>query len=129
MPPERLALIIAVGFVLGTFPVPGAASILCVAAALAFRLNLPALQAVGQAVTPAQYALLLPLARIGARVVGFRPGVGAAVVHAVTGWLCVCVPLGIAFYVAALSLMRGPGARYLGEISQANRVPELAAQP
>jgi hypothetical protein len=127
MTPEELALIIAVGFVFGTFPVLGVAGILCAAAALVFRLNMPALQVVGQMVTPAQYALLLPLARIGVRVAGFHPGIGGAVVHAVAGWLCVCVPLGFVLYVAAVSLMRRRGARYLGEISQASGVPGLAA--
>jgi hypothetical protein len=105
--PEKVALVIAVGFVLGTFPVLGTATILCAIAALVFRLNMPALQAVGQIVTPAQYALLLPLARLGARVIGARSGIGGAVVHAVTGWCCVCVPLGIVLYVSLVLLMRG----------------------
>ena len=105
--PEKVALVIAVGFVLGTFPVLGTATILCAIAALVFRLNMPALQAVNQIVTPAQYALLLPLARLGARVIGARPGIGGAVVHAVTGWCCVCVPLGVVLYVSLVFLMRG----------------------
>ena len=105
--PEKIALIIAVGFVFGTFPVLGVAGILCLAAAVALRLHIPALQVVGQAVTPVQYALLVPLARLGARVIGFRAGIGGAVVHAVTGWFCVCVPLGLVLYVALLFLIRG----------------------
>jgi hypothetical protein len=109
--PEKLALVIALGFVLGTFPVLGVASILCAVAAVVLRLNMPALQAVGQIVTPAQYALLLPLARLGARVIGARPGIGGAVIHAVTGWFCVCVPLGVVFYVSLVFLMRGCARR------------------
>ncbi len=105
--PEKVALLIAVGFVFGTFPVLGTASLLCVAAALALRLNLPALQIVGQIVTPVQYALLLPLARIGARLVRFHSGIGGAVIHAVAGWFCVCVPIGIALYASLVFLMRG----------------------
>jgi len=62
---------------------------------------------VGQAVTPVQYALLVPLARLGARVIGFRAGIGGAVVHAVTGWFCVCVPLGLVLYVVLLFVIRG----------------------
>lgn len=107
--PEKVALLIAVGFVLGTFPVLGFASILCAIAALMLRLNLPAIQIVGQAVTPVQYALLVPLARVGARVIGFRAGIGGAVVHSVTGWLCVCVPLGMVLYIALVLLMRVRG--------------------
>ena len=113
LPPEKLALVIALGFVLGTFPVLGTASILCAAAAVVLRLNLPALQIVGQVVTPVQYALLLPLARVGARVAGFHPGIGGAVIHAVTGWFCVCVPLGTVLYVALVLLMRGCARRTL----------------
>jgi hypothetical protein len=105
--PERIALIIAVGFVFGTFPVLGLAGILCLVVAVVLRLHVAALQIVGQIVTPLQYALLLPLARLGARVVGFRGGIGGAVIHAVTGWFCVCVPLGLVLYVALLFLMRG----------------------
>jgi len=101
-----VALPIAVGFVLGTFPVLGVASILCAVVALVFRQNLPAIQIVGQAATPVQYALLLPLARIGARVVGFHAGIGGAAIDAVTGWLCVCVPLGVVLYVTLVFLMR-----------------------
>jgi len=116
--PEKIALLIAVGFVFGTFPVLGAASVLCALAALVLRLNMPGLQIVGQAVTPAQYALLVPLARIGARVTGFRAGIGGAVVHAVAGWFCVCVPLGMVLYLAAICLMRHAGATYAGAVAQ-----------
>jgi hypothetical protein len=105
--PEKIDLIIAVGFVLGTFPVLGVAGILCLVGAMVLRLHIPALQVVGQAVTPVQYALLVPLARLGARVIGFRAGIGGAVVHAVTGWFCVCVPLGLVLYVALRFLIRG----------------------
>jgi hypothetical protein len=113
---EEVALLIAVGFVFGTFPVLGFAAILCAAAALVLRLNMPALQVVGQIVTPVQYALLLPLARVGARVVGMRAGIGGVVIHAVTGWLCVCVPLGVVIYVALLFLMRGRVGRQLAAL-------------
>jgi hypothetical protein len=106
MTPERTALIFALGFALGTFPVLGMATVLCAAAALLFRLNMPALQAVGQIVTPLQYALLLPLARVGARVLGFYPGLAGAAINAVGGWCCVCVPLGFGLYAALVFLLR-----------------------
>jgi hypothetical protein len=104
--PEKVALLIAVGSVLGTFPVLGVAGILCLVAAVVLRLHAPALQVVGQIVTPAQYALLLPLARLGAHIIGVHAGIGGAVVQAVTAWFCVCVPLGLVLYVALLFLMR-----------------------
>ena len=46
MSPEAMALSIALGFVLGVFPVPGCPTLLCALAALALRLNGPAVQAV-----------------------------------------------------------------------------------
>jgi hypothetical protein len=105
--PEKVALLIALGFVLGTFPVLGVGTVLCAIAALALRINMPALQVVGQIATPAQYALLIPLARVGARVIGFGGGLGGAVLHAVTGWCCVCVPLGLVLYCTLVCLIRG----------------------
>ena len=57
MPAERIALLVVLGFVLGTFPAPGCPTVLCLAAALALRLNLAALQVMNQIATPARYAL------------------------------------------------------------------------
>ena len=98
--PENVALILALGFVLGTFPVFGFPTLLCVAAAFTFRVNLPALQVVNNLSTPAQLVLMAPLARMGARIFHVIPGwnLGMAALHAITGWLCVCVPAGIAIY-------------------------------
>src|SRR5580692_2926222 len=39
--PETIALILVLGLVLGVFPVFGCPTLLCIVAALAFRLNLP----------------------------------------------------------------------------------------
>ncbi len=44
--PEKLALSLAFGIVLGIFPVLGSTTVLCAAAALVFGLNLPAIQLV-----------------------------------------------------------------------------------
>ena len=96
--PENIALIIAVGLVLGTFPVYGLPTILCAAAALLLRLNAPALQLMNQIATPVQLALLLPFSRIGAHVIGHHSGLGGAVAHAVAGWCCVSAPAGLLLY-------------------------------
>ena len=64
LPAESVALIVAVGLVLGTFPVYGCPTILCAAAAFALRLNPTVLQLVNQIATPAQLALL-PFVRSG----------------------------------------------------------------
>jgi len=57
---RKIALCISLGFVLGIFPVLGATSLLCTAAALALRLNLPAIQVVNYMVYPLQLVMLAP---------------------------------------------------------------------
>jgi uncharacterized protein (DUF2062 family) len=63
--PEKIALSIAFGIVLGVFPVLGSTTILCAAAALIFRLNLPAIQLVNYLIYPLQIFFLLPFIRLG----------------------------------------------------------------
>ena len=63
--PQRLALTLALGFVLGCIPVIGIPTALCVMVALLFRLNLPAMQAANYIAMPFQLALIVPLARLG----------------------------------------------------------------
>jgi uncharacterized protein (DUF2062 family) len=68
--PEKLALSIAFGFVLGVFPALGTTTLLCTGAALLLRLNLPAIQLVNYLVYPLQLALLVPFLQAGSRVMG-----------------------------------------------------------
>lgn len=63
--PEKIAFCLALGIVLGAFPVLGSTTLLCALAAFAFRLNLPAIQLVNYLVYPIQLALLLPFYRAG----------------------------------------------------------------
>jgi uncharacterized protein (DUF2062 family) len=63
--PEKIALSLAFGIVLGVFPVLGSTTILCAAAALIFRLNLPAIQLVNYLTYPLQLFFLLPFIRLG----------------------------------------------------------------
>lgn len=102
--PEDVALIVAVGLVLGVFPVYGCPTLLCVIAAFVFRLNLAVIQLVNQLSSPLQIALWIPLGRIGARVVGGHGAwtlVGASR-DAIVGWLCFCLPAGFLLYFAVL---------------------------
>jgi uncharacterized protein (DUF2062 family) len=108
--PSHLALGIAVGFVVGVFPVIGATTVLCTLAAFCLRLNLIAVHAVHYAATPIQLLLIIPFVRLGEHLVRAAPqplsissglalieqGVVAAVttlwdaiVHAVLGWLVI----------------------------------------
>ena len=63
--PEKIALSIALGFVIGCFPILGAATLLCTAAGVALGLNQPVIQVVNQATYPMQLALLIPHYRAG----------------------------------------------------------------
>ena len=63
--PEKIAMSIAVGLVLGIFPSLGWTTLLCLVAAVIFRLNLPAIQLVNFFAYPLQLALLIPFMRAG----------------------------------------------------------------
>jgi uncharacterized protein (DUF2062 family) len=71
--PEKIALSIALGAVLGIFPVLGSTTILCAAAAFVLRLNLPAIQLVNYLIYPVQLVLFLPFLQAGSRIIGARP--------------------------------------------------------
>ena len=57
---RKISLCIALGVVLGIFPVLGTTTLLCTIAAIVFRLNLPAIQIVNYMVYPLQLILLAP---------------------------------------------------------------------
>jgi hypothetical protein len=111
---ERAALLLTIGLLAGIFPIYGCATILCISASFALRLNFPALQLVNQISWPLQIATLIPLARLGSRIVAPSGGfavtlagrLGATALEALVGWLCVCVPLGILLYLALTGLLR-----------------------
>jgi len=71
--PEKIALSIALGITLGVTPVLGSTSLLCLAAALLFRLNMPAIQLVNYLVYPLQFLLLLPFFRAGEWIFSATP--------------------------------------------------------
>jgi uncharacterized protein (DUF2062 family) len=106
--PEAIALVVAVGFVLGVFPVFGLPTVLCALAAVILRLNLPAIQLINQVSSPVQLALLIPLSRVGSLILGDRgsPNLAAATRNAILGWVCICVPLGMILYVLLLFVLR-----------------------
>ena len=68
--PEQIALSIVFGVTLGIFPMLGTTTALCAIAALAFRLNLPAIQLVNYFVYPLQIAFLIPFFRLGEKLFG-----------------------------------------------------------
>ena len=105
---DSIAIILAIGIVLGTFPMYGVPTVFCVLAARVLRLNAPALQLVNQLVSPLRLALLIPFARLGERILG-APGAASHgilsrfsefTIQAITGWFCISLPIGILLCIA-----------------------------
>lgn len=71
--PEKIALTLALGGVLGIFPILGACTILCAGAAIWLRLNQPIIQLVNYLVYPLQVLLLIPFYRAGEKLFGADP--------------------------------------------------------
>lgn len=139
--PERLALTLAVGFVLGCIPLVGVPTWLCVIAAVVFRLNLPAMQAANYAAMPFQFALIVPLMRLGAKLTPMlaHPRIDvSALAHAplqlilhssreiaaqmgvlagqaLLAWLLLAIPVGAALTVVLTGLLRRVPAIATGE--------------
>jgi uncharacterized protein (DUF2062 family) len=125
--PEKLSLAIALGFVLGIFPVLGTTTVLCVAVAAALRLNQAAAQ-VGNGVSTLFFiALVIPFVRLGERLTGSdafplaldqlrevaKQGAvvlfktfSVAILHGVLGWIVVAPVVAAVLYFALLPLLR-----------------------
>jgi len=71
--PERLALCVAIGVVVGNIPIPGISTGLCLLIAMAFRLNLAAIQLAQAAMAPTQLLLIIPFVRLGEWLTGAPP--------------------------------------------------------
>ena len=71
--PDRLALCVAIGIVVGNVPILGISTILCTLIALLFRLNLPAMQLVQAAMAPTQLLLIIPYVRLGEWILRVPP--------------------------------------------------------
>lgn len=71
--PHEIALTVALGAVLGLFPIWGATTALCAIAALWLRLNQPLIQAVNYLLAPLHLLLLLPFYKGGEILLGRAP--------------------------------------------------------
>ena len=109
---EKLAVSLALGAVLGVFPVLGVPTFLCGAVAAVWRLNFPALQLMNYVVYPLQLALLLPFTRFGRALFGVShhlrglAGLMALAFHTTAAWLCFAVPTGLLLYLALRFFLR-----------------------
>jgi uncharacterized protein (DUF2062 family) len=128
--PRRLALTLALGFAIGCIPVVGLPTLVCAAIALAWRLNVPAIQAANYAAMPLQIALIVPFVRLGGRMTASAPHPDAVALlrlsplhmatqltglagQALLAWLLVAIPAVLLITVALTPMLR--------------RVPLLAA--
>jgi uncharacterized protein (DUF2062 family) len=125
---KEIALSLAVGVVLGIFPSLGWTSLLCFLAAMAFGLNLTALQTANFAAYPLQLLLLIPFYRLGEIV--FRTGrsswtlaqivalihnsipraiqvLWVVTIHAIAVWALLAIPLIFLLYVLLKPVLQG----------------------
>jgi len=140
--PETLALSLAVGLVLGLFPIIGATTALCVIAASAFRLNHVAVQLANYLAYPLQLPLILAFVRLGEDLVraphvafdprvlvrhfqqdapGFLRDFALTGLHGIVGWSLVAPPL----LVALVFLLRPPLRRL--DTALRRRAPRVSA--
>jgi len=71
--PKEVALTLALGGVLGIFPILGATTLLCAVVGVWLRLNQPLIKLVNYLVYPLQLLLLIPFYRAGERLFGAEP--------------------------------------------------------
>jgi len=71
--PQKIALTLALGGVIGIFPILGATTFLCAVVGVWLRLNQPVIQLVNYLVYPLQIALLIPFYRAGEHLFGAEP--------------------------------------------------------
>jgi uncharacterized protein (DUF2062 family) len=130
--PEKLALSVALGIALGLFPIFGTTTLLCVVAAVALRLNHPAIQLTNQLMYPVQIPLIVVFIRLGDAMLGTAPipfsaalvvaemrahptvlfeRFGTAGLHGILGWALVAPVIAAGAYAVALLLLRAHSRR------------------
>ncbi len=124
--PKKIALSVALGVVLGCFPLLGTTTALCALLAVAFGLNLPAIQLVNYLVYPLQILLLIPFIRMGEVMMRARAqaltapvilhyaksdlrtmmsNLELAALHAVAGWLLAAPIAFVLIYAGVLPVV------------------------
>jgi uncharacterized protein (DUF2062 family) len=125
--PEKIALSVALGITLGLFPIFGTTTLLCVGAAVALRLNHPAIQITNQIMYLVQIPLIVVFIRMGESMLGVAPRpfsaavmlaelrahpilvferFGAAGLHGILGWAMVAPVVVALTYAALLPIVR-----------------------
>ncbi|UCG13186.1 MAG: DUF2062 domain-containing protein [Deltaproteobacteria bacterium] len=125
--PEKIAMGVAGGIVLGIFPVLGSTTILSGLAAVIFQLNLPAMQLVNYMVYPLHLALLIPFFHLGDLLFRAEPlpltaqeligllqsdlwgtirSLWDTTMRAIVAWLLVSAPFFLALYAGLIHLLK-----------------------
>ena len=73
MSPTKLAIGIALGFVIGIIPIVGITTTLCAVLAYIFRINMAVVQLINYIVYPLQVILFIPFIKFGIYVFGVNP--------------------------------------------------------
>ena len=134
--PEKIALSVALGITLGLFPIFGTTTLLCIGAAVALRLNHPAIQITNQIMYLVQIPLIVVFIRMGESMLGVAPSpfspetmlaelrahpillferFGAAGLHGILGWAMVAPVVVALTYAALLPIVRTVSRRAAAE--------------
>lgn len=120
--PQKLALMVALGLMVGILPLVWGGTLVCMLFACLFRLNQAGIQAANYLAYPLQIALIVPFYRLGAKIFPWNPavskeavlnsigsGIGAdimqvavATLKAVGVWLIVAPPTACLLYLCLL---------------------------
>jgi uncharacterized protein (DUF2062 family) len=124
---EKIAWTIALGVVLGIFPILGSTTVICLLVGWLFRLNQPVLLVFKTLVYPLHLALILVFIRLGERLYGvplirfsipqliakfeadpmqFARDFGMAAWHGVSAWLLIAPVLAIVIKMGTLPALR-----------------------
>jgi uncharacterized protein (DUF2062 family) len=125
--PTKLALTVALGFVVGIMPLLGVATLVCTALGYRFKLNIPALLLICYLAGPFHLVLYLPFIKLGIWITGasdfrmsfdeilnlFRDDwlmalnkIWLANMLGVMAWALVSLPLGLLIYFSLKPLLR-----------------------
>jgi uncharacterized protein (DUF2062 family) len=125
--PEKLALTVALGVIIGMLPVFGVASVLCAVLALSLRLNMAAIQLSHYVAAPLQILMLVPFIRLGGLVYNVAPmpfsftqlyrmfstdviatfkSLWFTFFLGFTGWMLVSIPVAILLYFITLPIFK-----------------------
>jgi uncharacterized protein (DUF2062 family) len=125
--PQKIALTIAIGSVLGVFPILGSTTLLCFAAGVLLKLNQPIIQLVNYLMYPLQFAGIYLFIRIGewltrtpplpfsipgliqqfrAAPLHFFQQFGMTALRGVLAWILIAPLAAAGLYLALLPLLR-----------------------